>query len=190
MQSVWMGSTAGNLLVSVPDLGDENFDQTVVLMVEHDEHGALGVVLNRPSSTAVAEHLADLGELVATPRCFFMGGPVAVGGLLVLGRRCLESPPRGAQGTEISGPVVLVEPRSLLDGDVAGLDVVRLFTGYSGWAPSQLEAELAAGTWHVAPALSDDVFTSDPENLWRSVMRRQGGRLVAQSLFPDDVSAN
>lgn len=183
-----MGSTAGKLLVSVPDLGDENFDQTVVLMLEHDEGGALGLVLNRPSATDVAEHLPDLNGLTATPESFFVGGPVGIGGILALGRQRLGSSGAGAVG--IVGPVVLVEPRTLLDGDTGELDVVRLFTGYSGWAPGQLDAELAAGSWHVAAPMPDDVFTSDPGGLWRMVMRRQGGRLVAESLYPDDVNAN
>ncbi len=188
VQAGGVSSTAGQLLVSIPDMGDDNFDQTVVLMLEHDGNGALGVVLNRPSGTEVAEHMAHLGTMVATPPWFFVGGPVAVGGLLALGRQRLGAPL--TRGTRIIGPVVLIEPRSLIDGDVDELDVIRLFTGYSGWAPGQLEGELAAGTWHVVPSLPDDVFTSEPENLWRSVMRRQGGRLLAQSLFPEDVSAN
>ena len=71
-----------------------------------------------------------------------------------------------------------------------GVDVVRLFTGYSGWGPRQLDAELAAGAWHVIDAMPDDVFCVDPEGLWRSVMRRQGGRLASQGLYPDDVSVN
>ena len=87
------------------------------------------------------------------------------------------------------GPIVLVQPDALL-GEVAGVDVVRLFTGYSGWGPRQLDAELAAGAWHVIDAMPDDVFCVDPEGLWRSVMRRQGGRLASQGLYPDDVSVN
>ena len=77
-----------------------------------------------------------------------------------------------------------------MNGEVAGIDVVRLYTGYSGWAPGQLDAELTSGAWHLLPALPDDVFTSDPEHLWRRVMRRQGGRLAAQGLYPDDLSVN
>lgn len=183
-----MSGTSGKLLVSIPDLGDDNFDQTVVMVIEHDAEGALGLVLNRPSATPVAEHLPDLVPLVATPAVFFVGGPVAVGGLLALGRRTLDVAP--THSTVIAGPVVLVEPQALIDGRVEGLDVVRVFTGYSGWAPGQLDAELASGAWHVVSMLPDDVFTSDPDQLWRSVMRRQGGRLAAQGLYPDDLSVN
>ncbi len=183
-----MSGTAGQLLVSIPDLGDDNFDQAVVLMIEHDEQGALGLVVNSPSATPVAEHLPDLVPLLASPAMFFVGGPVAVGGLLALGRRTLEQ--AASHSTEVAGPVVLVEPQALVNGEVAGIDIVRLYTGYSGWAPGQLDAELTSGAWHLLPALPDDVFTSDPEHLWRRVMRRQGGRLAAQGLYPDDLSVN
>lgn len=180
--------TAGQLLVSVPDLGDDNFDQAVLLMIEHDEQGALGLVLNSPSSTPVVEHLPALEPLVVAPEVFFVGGPVAVGGLLALGRRAIDA--EVTHATPLAGPVVLVEPAALINGEVEGLDVARLYTGYSGWAPGQLDAELTSGAWHVVAPLPDDVFTSDPEHLWRRVMRRQGGRMAAQSLYPDDLSVN
>lgn len=183
-----MRGTAGQLLVSIPDLGDENFDQAVVLVVEHDEEGALGLVLNRPSGTSVDEHLPALTPAVSSPSVFFVGGPVAVGGLLALGRR--TSAGEVTHATAVAGPVVLVEPQALIDDEVSGVDLVRLFTGYSGWAPGQLDAELASGAWHVVAPGADDVFTSSPDGLWRSVMRRQGGRLASQSLYPDDVSVN
>lgn len=183
-----MRGTAGQLLVSIPDLGDENFDQSVVLVIEHDEQGALGLVLNHPSATPVVEHLPTLEPLLASPAVFFLGGPVAVGGLLALGRRRLDRP--ATHATEVAGPVVLVEPQALVDDEVDGLDVVRMFTGYSGWAPGQLDAELASGAWHLLGPMPDDVFTSDPDHLWRSVMRRQGGRLASQGMYPDDLSVN
>lgn len=184
-------TTRHRLLVSVPDLGDVNFDQTVVYVIEHDGDGALGVVLNRPSDTEVVEHLPELCAPVLSPAVFFVGGPVAVGGVLALGRRRLGS------GSEPTGPVAplpgslaLVDMEALLDGRVDGIDALRLFTGYSGWAAGQLDAEIAAGAWHVVTALPDDVLCGDPDSLWRSVMRRQGGRTAAQGLFPEDPSVN
>ncbi|HMV74606.1 MAG TPA: YqgE/AlgH family protein, partial [Microthrixaceae bacterium] len=92
-------TTRHRLLVSVPDLGDANFDQTVVYVIEHDGDGALGVVLNRPSDTEVVEHLPELRAPVLSPAVFFVGGPVAVGGVLALGRRRLGS------GSDPTGPV-------------------------------------------------------------------------------------
>ena len=183
-----MDSARHQLLVSVPDLGDENFDRTVVFMVEHDADGALGLVLNRPSSTAVADHLEDLPAAVGEPPVFFVGGPVEVGGLLALGLRRLGAEPRGA--VTVDGPLAMVDPEALVTGEVDGIDVVRIYTGYSGWGPGQLDHEVAQGVWHVVEALPDDVFTADPERLWRSVMRRQGGRLASMGLYPDDPALN
>jgi putative transcriptional regulator len=181
-------TTRFHLLVSVPDLGDDNFDQTVVYMVEHNDEGALGIVLNRPSATPVVEHLPDLDGPLIDPPVFFVGGPVAVGGLLALGRRTLDAEARNV--APLPGALALVDPEALVEGDVDGLDALRLYTGYSGWGPGQLEAELAAGAWHVVEARPDDVLCDDPEELWRIVMRRQGGRLASMSLYPDDPSVN
>ena len=181
-------TTQYQLLVSVPDLGDENFDQTVVYVVEHDDDGALGIVLNRPSETPVAEHLPDLDGSVISPPVFFVGGPVALGGLLALGRRQLDT--ETANVAPLEGPLALVDPEALVNGDVQGVDSLRLYTGYSGWGPGQLDAEVAAGAWYVVGAMPDDVLCADPDGLWRSIMRRQGGRVASQGLYPDDPSVN
>lgn len=181
-------STRFKLLVSAPDLGDDNFDQTVVLVMEHDTDGALGLVLNRPSGTEVAEHLPDLMPLTVSPRVFFVGGPVSIGGLLALGLRSLDAETRNV--APIDGPLVMVDPEALVNGEVEGIDAVRLYTGYSGWSAGQLDAELASGAWHIVRVIPDDVLCIEPEGLWRSVMRRQGGRLASQALYPDDLSAN
>lgn len=181
-------AAARRLLVSVPDLGDDNFEQSVVLVLEHDADGAFGVVLNHPSGTDVEEHLDDLDIPVVSPPVFFVGGPVSVGGLLALGRRRLDAALDNA--TVIDGPLVVVDAESLVNGEVRGVELVRLFTGYSGWSAGQLDAELAAGAWHVVEATPDDVLCADPDQLWRQVMRRQGGRIASQGLFPDDISVN
>ncbi len=181
-------SAARRLLVSVPDVGDDNFEQSVVYVLEHDDGGAFGIVVNRPSATDVSDHLDDLGIPIVGPEVFFVGGPVSIGGLLALGRRGLGADLENA--TIIDGPLVVVDAQALVNGEVSGVEVVRMFTGYSGWSAGQLDAELAAGAWYVVEATPDDVFCSDPDQLWRRVMRRQGGRIASQGLFPDDVSVN
>lgn len=187
-EAVTPGSTKGKLLLSVPDLGDENFDRTVVLMIEHDRGGALGVVLNRPSEAAVVDHLPVVPHNLASPSVFFIGGPVSVGGLLALGRVGVDASEDHV--TPVVGPIVAVDPAAVIEEAAVGLDLMRLYTGYSGWSPGQLEAEIAGGAWHLSEALPDDVFCADPASLWRLVMRRQGGRQLSQSLFPDDVHSN
>ena len=181
-------TTRHQLLVSVPDLGDDNFDRTVVYMLDHDEDGAMGLVLNRPTSSEVDEHLEELPLPVSSPGVFFMGGPVSVGGLLALGLRQIGADLEHA--VVVDGPVVMVEPEALLEGRVGGVDSVRFYTGYSGWSGGQLEGELEAGVWHVVEAMPDDVFCHAPDTLWRNVMRRQGGRLASIGLYPDDPALN
>lgn len=181
-------SAAGKLLVSVPDLGDDNFDRTVVFVIEHDPNGALGLVLNRPSDTMVADHLPQLEDATVSPPVFFVGGPVSVGGLMALGRRRLDATLNHA--VTVAGPVVMVDPVALVDGEVEGVEALRLFTGYSGWGPGQLDGELEAGVWYLVEAMTDDVLCAEPDVLWRAVMRRQGGKLASQALYPDDLRLN
>jgi putative transcriptional regulator len=181
-------STRHRLLVSLPDLGDRNFDQTVVYMIEHDDEGALGLVLNRPSETTVAEHVCAAEVSVVEPSVFFVGGPVGVGGMLALGRRQADVELRNARA--LAGPLVLVDIERLMEDDVDGVDGVRFFTGYSGWGPGQLDAELADGVWNVMDAGPDDVLCAEPEDLWRLVLRRQGGRLASIGLYPEDPNLN
>ncbi|MFM7068655.1 MAG: YqgE/AlgH family protein [Actinomycetes bacterium] len=174
--------------MSAPDLGDGNFDRTVVYVLDHDEDGAMGLVLNRPTGVDVADHIEDLHVSLTAPPEFFGGGPVAEAAILALGLRELDTPLEHA--VVVDGPVVVVDPEALVAGQTRGVGSVRLYTGYSGWSAGQLEHELALGVWFVAEALPDDVFSSDPESLWRAVMRRQGGKLASIGLYPDDPGLN
>ncbi len=126
-----MESTAGHLLVATPNLGDENFDMTIVYMIEHTPDGALGVVVNRATETPVGTHLPDLAPLVSPPDVFFIGGPVSPDHVIGVGR----------EGEAIT----MIDLDGLLEGRVGRPDGLRLFAGYSGWAPGQLDGELATG---------------------------------------------
>jgi putative transcriptional regulator len=183
--------TAGKLLIAEPLLADPNFDRSVVLMIEHTDEGALGVVLNRPTDLEVAAVLSDWSGLAAAPPVLYMGGPVQQNGVLALGRRRADASAAEAVGlTPILGDVGTVdlnlEPEELA-GSVAG---VRFFVGYSGWGRGQLEAELGEGAWLVVPAEADDVFAPEPDAMWRSVLRRQGGRVSMLAHFPAHPSLN
>jgi len=182
------GAATHKLLVSVPDLGDPNFDQAVIYVVDHGPDGALGLVVNQPGPTAIETHLPHLGIPVLEPQVFFNGGPVAPGAVLSLGRRTAGAELTGA--VVMSGPVVLVDIEYLVDGNVEGVDGLRLYAGYSGWSPGQLDAEIDAGVWYVIDAGPDDVLCARPEDLWRSVLRRQGGTIGAVGLYPADPTQN
>jgi putative transcriptional regulator len=179
----------GRLLVASPSMGDPNFDRTVVAVLEHHpDDGALGVVVNRPSGTDVAEVLPAISPLVAEPAVVFVGGPVQPQAALCLGV------PR--PGVEPDGFAPLASGVATVDLDkdpavlTTGLQVLRVFAGYAGWGGGQLEAEIAAGAWFVVDGVPYDVFADDPEQLWRTVLRRQGGTLALVSTYPEDPRLN
>lgn len=180
-------STRNRLLVSVPATGDDNFDRTVVYVIDHDDAGAIGVVLNRPAELSVPEVL-DLGVPWASPGVVFGGGPVSPEALILLGRRGLDSEMRGV--APVGGAVAVVAADAVERGEVEGVDLLRAYAGYAGWAPRQLDAELGAGVWVVLDALPDDVFCAEPDDLWRAVLARQGGRLAAIARYPTDPNLN
>ena len=162
-----MESLRGRLLISSGGLYDPNFRHTVVLVGEHNQDGALGVVLNRPLDVTVAEILPPLMHLVPEGALLFQGGPVQP-----------ESPVLLA---ELSRPDLADIPVfgsvGFLVGDVEEdiqTDILRarVYAGYSGWAPGQLEAEMEADSWILDPAREDDVFTAEPELLWSRVLKR------------------
>lgn len=180
---------AGMLLVATPALVDPNFADTVVLLLDVDENGALGVVLNRPSVVRVAEVLADWGEVVAEPEVLFRGGPVSTeGALAVATLRTEDDVPVGFRAVEGRlGLVDLDTPVELLEGSLEG---VRIFAGYAGWGAEQLVGEIEEGSWYVVPAQLRDVFRVDPTDLWRDVLRRQPGELAWHSTRPFDPELN
>ena len=177
-------SVRGRLLVATPDLRDPNFSRTVVLMLEHGDEGALGVVLNRPIELPVADVLPDWAHLSSAPACLFVGGPVAPTAVIGLGRG--------------DGPVFqpLFDGLGTLDLDLdpalyaATMANLRIFVGYAGWSPGQLEQELSAGGWLVIDLAPDDPFSADPSQLWQAVLRRQGGRVAMFASAPEDPSTN
>lgn len=180
-------STAGRILVATPMLGDPNFDRTVVLMLEHSDEGALGVVLNRPSALPVSDILATWADVVAEPSLVFHGGPVSTDSALglvrtsgddVLGVRTL---PNGVALVDLDTPAELV-------GDA--VQSMRVFAGYAGWGQGQLEAEIDDGAWFVVDSLPQDPFTDDPDQLWRQVLRRQPHPLSLVASFPRDPALN
>ena len=181
-------STKGKLLLASPPLVDPNFDRTVVYVLEHAESGALGVVVNRTSEERWVEGLDEWCDLTSQPPVVFSGGPVELDALIGLAWNTRT--PADAAWTTVSDGIGTVD-LSVAPTEVAPvIDRLRLFRGYSGWGAGQLDDELEAGAWIVVPALVDDVFTAEPDNLWRAVLRRQGGRLAWIANAPDDLSAN
>ena len=184
-----MSPFKGRLLIASPALRDPNFDRTIVLMLHHDEDGAVGLVLNHPSQMAVAEALPQWEGAAAAPPVLFFGGPVDPSSAICLARMRPGPDP-------VEGWLPVIGRIGTLDltrdpAETAGrLEDLRVFSGYSGWGPGQLEGELEGGAWLVVEPVHDDPFTTDPAGLWRAVLRRQPGRLAWLAQFPDDVHAN
>ena len=182
--------TKGRLLVATPPLEDPNFDRTVVYMLEHHDEGALGVIINRPTPEQLDEPLDRWVDLQSSPSGVFAGGPVEPDALIALAytRQPIAVPTD--ELSPVSGRVVsadlTVDPALV----AADLEAVRIFRGYAGWGPGQLEVEIEAGAWLVLDPDPGDLFGQEPEELWRNVLRRQGGRLAWLADAPDDLSAN
>jgi putative transcriptional regulator len=185
----------GRLLVAHPLLGDPNFRRSVVLIVKHGPEGALGLVLNRPSELPAEELVSGLRGLAAAPGVVHLGGPVGASSAICLARlrRRLES---GAHGDRpglghLFGTVGAVDLDSDLETLGEAVDGVRLFAGYAGWGPGQLEEELDQGGWFVLERFDDDIFTRRPSELWKEVLRRQPRQSLAiLATFPEDLATN
>ena len=181
-------SLRGKLLLSAPNLFDPNFRRTVLLIAEHTDEGAMGVVLNRPAEVTVAEAVPDLAWLsVPEQEPVFAGGPVATDSVVVLAE--FELPELAA--ALIVGDVGFV-PAATDDPDelASGVRRSRVFAGHAGWGPGQLDAEMDENSWIVESALPEDVFADDPDDLWSAVLRRKGREFRLLANMPLDPSLN
>jgi putative transcriptional regulator len=185
-----LGLTKGRLLVATPPLEDPNFDRTVVFVLEHHDDGAIGVVLNRPSVESLDEPLDRWIDLQTAPSSVFDGGPVEQNALIALA----QTPEPLAASDEHLSPIAGTIASADLTADpalvAAVVNGVRIFRGYAGWGPGQLEDEIESGAWLVLDSEPGDVMSSDPDQLWRDVLRRQPGRLAWLADAPDDLSLN
>jgi putative transcriptional regulator len=179
-------SLRGQLLVAAPALIEPNFHRTVVLVAEHDEEGALGLVLNRPLDAAVADGAPDLAALVPDGARVHWGGPVQPEGGLVLAE--FEDP--AAAGLLVMESVGLPSADADVE-DLAGITRrARVFAGHAGWGAGQLDAELEADGWITAEAETGEVFAEDAESLWAAVLQRKGGEYALVARMPPDPSLN
>jgi putative transcriptional regulator len=180
-----MTELKGQLLIAGGGLFDPNFRQTVILVIEHGPTGALGVVLNRPAPVGVAEAAPGLTRLVEESASLYLGGPVEPRAAVVLAE--LMQP--GDSDIAVFDSVCLltdnVEER-VPDGVVRA----RVYAGYAGWGPGQIENELEGSSWIVQPATAEDVFTPAPQRQWADLLRRKGGDYAVLSMMPFDPSTN
>jgi putative transcriptional regulator len=175
----------GKLLISNASLFDPNFRRTVVLIGHHDDEGAVGVILNRPTEVAVDDAAPALAHLVAPGDLLFEGGPVEPQAAVVIAE--FEDP--SAAGVVAFGAVGFL-PEEAEPEDLHGVVRARVFAGYAGWGAGQLEGELEEDAWIVAGAEPGDVFHEEPEHLWEDVLRRLGPSFAMMRTMPADPSMN
>jgi putative transcriptional regulator len=180
-----MKTLKGQLLISSGGLFDPNFRHTVVLIGEHNADGALGVILNRALDVTVEAAVPPLAGLVPPGSTLFEGGPVQRTSPVML--------------AELARPdladILVFGGVGFLTGDVDDevrphILRARIFAGYSGWGPGQLETEMEADSWIVEPAREEDVFTDRPDVLWSHVLQRKGPEFRRLSRVPYDPTMN
>ena len=181
-----MDSLKGQLLLASPALFDPNFRRAVVLVTEHTEDGAAGLVLNRPSETAVSDAVPDLVPLVGGEEPVYVGGPVQESAVLVLAE--FDDPDDAA--------MLIVDDVGFVPGDgdfdlLAGATRnARVFAGYAGCGPGQLEAEVDESSWIVDAIPDTGVFPEPGDDLWGEVLRDKGGVYRVVALMPEDPTVN
>jgi putative transcriptional regulator len=164
------GPAIGRFLIAKPQVGGF-FAETVIVLVDHAETGSLGLIVNRPIDVSLAELLPELEGARGHDERGFLGGPVATSQLLLL-VRATSQPPGAAPVLEhvfVSGSRDTLH--ALLEKAPAGSEF-RAYVGYAGWAPGQLEAEIARGDWLVAPGDAASVFTHEPADLWKTLLKK------------------
>jgi putative transcriptional regulator len=180
-----MDSLRGKLLIASPALADPNFERAVVLITEHGDEGAMGIVLNRPSESAVAAVIPELGA-IAGPEPIFVGGPVQPEALVVLGE--FSNPEKAAW--IVVAEVGLVSAQAELEELPEAVRRGRVYAGFSGWAPGQLEDEIEEESWIIEAPLPRELFPENPDTLWSDVLGRMGGEYALVARMPEDPSLN
>ena len=180
-------SLRGKLILASPVLKDPNFLRTVVLIAEHTEDGAMGLVLNRPTDSTVGEAVPDLAWLAGDLEPVYVGGPVAETAVIVLAE--FDRPELA--GALVDADLGFIGAEADDPDDLAGaIRRARVFAGHAGWGPGQLEDELAEEAWIVEPPIRDEIFTPEPDELWSAVLRRKGHRYALLATMPEDPSLN
>ncbi len=179
----------GRLLVATPALRASIFERSVILLLDHDSDGSLGVVLNHPLEVTVEQVLPAWAGSVTAPDVLFGGGPVSTDAALAVGVLADEVPePLGWRPMyDRVGLVDLDAPHEVVDGAVLGL---RVFAGYAGWSPGQLEGEVEEGSWLVVDAGPQDLLDASPQDLWPRVLRRQPDDTRLLATYPPDPALN
>ena len=167
----------GKFLIARRDLPDPNFESTVVVLAHYDEKGAMGLILNRESEVPVARVFPEQALAKTRKDLVFIGGPVGRSGVFAL----VRATERPGEARRVLGQIYLVNSKADLDRAVANGVApgdFRVFLGYSGWGPGQLEREVKVGSWHIVDGEPSAIFDSEPATLWLRLIRRTEARFA------------
>lgn len=188
----------GHFLISDIELVDPNFYRSVVLMITHDEQGAFGLVVNRPSKFALGEVIDGVEETPAASIPVYVGGPVQQNALFVLREQIIGRGPTEDTKEPVEGVVFQPATSSIIEylknewGSLSEADrpAVRMYAGYSGWAPGQVESELARDTWVVLKASRGIIFHPDPQGAWADALAKKGPlyQIILQTGFKPSMN--
>lgn len=167
----------GTFLVATQELQDSGFSETVVLLVQHDQFGTMGLIINQPSDVGLDLMLPDVGNLGGFNEKLYIGGPVATYGIILL----VKSAAALDDAEHVFGKVYVSGSHELLlqiinHGDAPSR--VRLYAGHAGWSPGQLDREITRGSWQIMPANESMIFADEPDKVWRKLAPRQRPMIV------------
>lgn len=186
MESEEQKPEKGKLLISAPHLTDI-FKRSVIYLVEHDEKGSVGFVLNKPIKFNVDEVIEDFPEFNSK---VFLGGPVQT----ELVNFIHKNPGKIDGGYEVQNGIYwggnFSSLRLLVEANSVNPDDVKFFVGYAGWSAGQLDDEMKENSWYVTDANEEFIFSTEPGKLWQSVLKSMGGEYITLSTFPEDPSVN
>lgn len=166
---------AGQLLIASRGLLDPNFSKSVILLVTFNDEGALGIIINRPTQVRLGEMIGDLEKADESSETVWVGGPVAHWQLVLL----FKSDSQTEDAESVLDGVYFSGSRAVLEEVLESDKEFRIFAGYAGWSPGQLEHEIARGSWHVLPGDPEVVFDHEPESLWEELVSRGEARWVS-----------
>lgn len=177
----------GKILISEPFLNDPNFKRTIILLTEHSEEGSIGFVLNKPTAFRIHEVIEDFPEFETL---VYYGGPVQLNTLQFIyrGENLIDGSTEIVPGLYWGGSFEIL--KELIRNHSVHPDDFRFFLGYSGWTDGQIEEELELNSWIVSGTGIDNIFSNEPDKLWRDILKGMGKKFAILASFPDNPSVN
>ncbi len=177
----------GKILISEPFLNDPNFKRTIILLAEHNEEGSVGFILNKPTNLKIKDAIEDFPEFEAI---VYYGGPVQINTLQFIHKAgdIIEGSVEIADGLYWGGSFDIL--KTLIENNQVTPEDFRFFIGYSGWGEEQLEDEMKIKSWIVADSKIENIFSDEPDKLWREILKSMGKKFAILASFPENPSVN